>query len=153
MTRATKDADNDSITYLWDFGDDHKKYSPTSLTSHIYDSPGNYTVTLYASDKWGGIDTISQTVTIISLVDVLRIEDEGITIYPNPAVDGFMLELPEWHVSLNAFLINTSGRKFPVAIRSRKTWIPTNKLESGNYLMVVPGYEHFPPKKIVIINH
>jgi unsaturated chondroitin disaccharide hydrolase len=125
---GTKDADNDSIIYLWNFSDGHKKYSPTALTSHVYDSPGNYSVSLYASDKWGGIDTISKTVILTSLVNVAGIKDQGISIYPNPVSDGFMLELPEWHASLNAYLINTVGKKFPIDLHARKTWIPTDGL-------------------------
>jgi PKD repeat protein len=146
------DPDNDSLTYLWDFGDGDKKFSPTGMTVHVYDSPGNYSVTLYVSDKWGGSDTIIQTVIVNPLVHVWQLEDRGISMYPNPVADGFFLEMPGWHAGMDAFLVNTIGKKFPVALHSRKTWIPTTDLESGYYLLVVPGYEDILPKKIVIIN-
>jgi unsaturated chondroitin disaccharide hydrolase len=146
------DPDNDSLIFLWDLGDGSKKYSPAGMTSHIYDSPGNYSVTLSVSDKWGGVDTINKTVIVTSLVNVAGIRDRGISTYPNPVSDGFMLELPEWHASLKAYLINTMGKKFPLDLPGRKTWIPTDGLESGYYLLVVPGYADHPPKSIVIIN-
>jgi unsaturated chondroitin disaccharide hydrolase len=148
---STVDPDNDSLVYLWDFGDDHKKYSPAETTSHVYESPGNYSVTLYVSDKWGGVDTIVQTVMVTPLVNVLWMEEPAVSVYPNPVSDGFVLELPGWRAVIHAFLVHATGKKFPFEIHSGKTRISTSGLESGYYLLVVPGYEESITKKILII--
>jgi unsaturated chondroitin disaccharide hydrolase len=147
------DPDNDSITYLWDFGDGHKKYSPSAMTNHVYDSSGNYSVTLLVSDQWGGSDTLIQTVVVNPLVHVWQREVKGMSMYPNPVAGGFYLELPEWHAGMQAFMVNIQGKKFPLELPSRKAWISTSGLESGHYLLVVPGYEDVFTRKILIIQH
>jgi PKD repeat protein len=147
---GSADPDNDSIAYLWDFGDDHKRYSPAGTTSHVYESPGNYPVTLYVSDKWGGVDNIVQTVTVSPLVNVLWMEEPAVSLYPNPVSDGFVLELPG--SVTHAFFVNATGKKFPVEIQSGGNRISTSGLESGYYLLVVQGYEESLTKKILIIN-
>jgi PKD repeat protein len=146
----TGDADNDSLTYLWDFGDDHKKFAPTGMTSHIYESPGTYSVTLYASDKWEGRDTISQTITVNSLVNVVNMGDQGISVFPNPVSDGFTVELPERYGKTEAILINTLGQKFPIEINSGTNLIPTDHLESGVYLLIIRENEKSFHKKLLI---
>ncbi len=147
---GTGDADNDFLTYLWDFGDGHKAFAPTEMTSHVYESPGTYSVTLYVSDKWGGGDTISQTITVNSLVNVFNMEDQGISLYPNPVSDGFTVELPERFGKTKACLINTLGQKFPIEINSGTNLIPTDHLESGVYLLVIRENGKSIQKKLLI---
>jgi hypothetical protein len=56
------DADGDSLTYSWNFGDG----SPTSSVqnpSHTFSTAGTYTVILTVSDGKGGIATAALTVT------------------------------------------------------------------------------------------
>ena len=145
------DPDNDSIIYLWDFGDGHKKYSPSAVTNHVYGDPGDYSVVLVVSDKWGGSDTIIQTIVVNPLVDVRQHEVRGMSMYPNPVTGGFYLELPGWHAGMDAFLVNIQGKKFPLKLPSGKTWISTAGMENGHYLLVVPEYENVFPGKIVIV--
>jgi hypothetical protein len=60
--------------------------------------------------------------------------------------------LPGWHAGMVAFMVNMQGRKFPIDLPSGRTWISTAGLESGHYLLVVPGCEeNVFPGKIVII--
>ncbi len=147
---ATMDPDNDSLTYHWDLGDGNKKITLTELTSHVYASPGTYQVTLTASDKWGGSDTVRQDVIVDPLVNVLSMEDHGISVYPNPVSDGFTIELPEKFVDTDAYLINAVGQKFPLELNAGVNWIPADHLEPGVYILLVPVESRFLQKKVLI---
>ncbi len=47
------DEDGDTLTFLWDFGDDET--STWEAAKHIYAEPGTYTVTLTVTDSEGGV--------------------------------------------------------------------------------------------------
>jgi prepilin-type N-terminal cleavage/methylation domain-containing protein len=63
---ASSDADNDAITYAWNFGDliTGSGVSPT----HAYALPGTYTVLLTVTDARGGIGTSSKVMTVASAI-------------------------------------------------------------------------------------
>ena len=149
---ATVDPDTDSLTFYWDFGDDNKKFAPTELTSHVYASPGTYRVTLIATDKWGGSDTVRQDVIVDPLVNVLKMEDHGISVYPNPVFDAFTIELPEKFSDTDAYLINAVGQKFSLELNAGVNWIPADHLEPGVYILLVPVESRFLQKKVLIGN-
>ena len=50
----------DTITYAWNFGDPttgvEQHRAPARPTSHVFSAPGDYTVTLTATDGWGEVD-------------------------------------------------------------------------------------------------
>ena len=79
--------------YLWDFGDG------TSSTDihpiHTYTESGEYTVTLQAENAYCDADFKTRTINVV----ILSTEDETktnhqINIYPNPARDAFIVEVP-----------------------------------------------------------
>ena len=55
--------EGDSFTRLWDFGDGAT--SSSSATSHTYDTPGTYTVTLTLTDGWGAAASTTVNVTFV----------------------------------------------------------------------------------------
>ena len=65
---ANQSTDDSGITsYRWNFGDGTQSQSP--VTSHIYSTPGNYTVTLTVTDGAGLTDMASTVVHVFSSVD------------------------------------------------------------------------------------
>jgi PKD repeat protein len=52
----------DSITYLWNFGDNAT--STSAATSHTYASGGTYTVTLTTTDGWGKSKSVTRQLTV-----------------------------------------------------------------------------------------
>jgi gliding motility-associated-like protein len=53
-------------TWLWDFGDGNSS-TDANFTTHTYQNPNTYTVTLYISNMYGCIDSLSQELLCIDL--------------------------------------------------------------------------------------
>ncbi|WP_270040050.1 PKD domain-containing protein [Solirubrobacter ginsenosidimutans] len=62
FTATGTDADGDTLTYLWDFGDGNT--SPQQNVNHIFDSPGTYTVKVTVDDGKGGTGSATLSVTV-----------------------------------------------------------------------------------------
>src|SRR5262249_37517260 len=58
---ASNDPDGNIASYAWDFGDSTGGSGATA--SHMYSTPGQYTVKLTVTDNDGGTGSTSQTVT------------------------------------------------------------------------------------------
>lgn len=50
--------------YAWDFGDGEKTTSSQGLTSHVFDEPGTYSVSVTVSNDQGGTDSASWTIHV-----------------------------------------------------------------------------------------
>ena len=87
-----------SVNYssvVWYFGDGDSSF--VANPSHLYADSGTYKVTLIVSDYCGHSDTVAQNitlhhVTIETSFETLREVDTRI--YPNPATDGFTVQMP-----------------------------------------------------------
>ena len=62
---ASSDADGDTLTHHWDFGDGGK--GGGARIAHLYAAGGSYTVTLTVDDGHGGRATSTKTVTVTAL--------------------------------------------------------------------------------------
>ena len=98
-------------TYSWDFGDGNTSTDENPV--HVYGSAdASYTVLLTVTSACGGVDTISQVVTVSNLgVETESLENRGLNVYPNPTkgdvtID-FALLLGE-NISIN--LVDLDGR-------------------------------------------
>jgi PKD repeat protein len=56
------ESDITSLTYIWNFGDNHTSFG--KYVSHAYDTPGEYTVELFVKDDNGAVDQISKPINI-----------------------------------------------------------------------------------------
>jgi PKD repeat protein len=62
---GSSDPGNDTLSYIWDFGDNSPSVSTNSPTvNYSYASKGTYTATLTVNDGDGGVDTDTVTVTV-----------------------------------------------------------------------------------------
>jgi len=59
---ATLDPNGDRVDYAWDFGDGFTASGVT--TSHVYATPGNFTVKITASDNWGNKTSAQGVITV-----------------------------------------------------------------------------------------
>ena len=53
-----------TVTYIWDFGDGSRDTTASSLVEHIYQSGGNFTVTLKAQTKGFGTQVCERTLSL-----------------------------------------------------------------------------------------
>ena len=65
FSATATDADNDALTYAWDFGDGNT--ASTLNASHTFADNGNYTVTLTVSDGNGHSVVVSQVVAVANV--------------------------------------------------------------------------------------
>lgn len=56
------DGSNDIMAWYWDFGDG--KNGTGKSTNHQYESSGDFNVTLFVIDKYGGVDTIQKVIPV-----------------------------------------------------------------------------------------
>jgi PKD repeat protein len=48
---GSNDPDNDSLTYVWKFGDGGMNGTESETITHVYEKPGNYSVSLLVTDR------------------------------------------------------------------------------------------------------
>src|SRR5205809_2685572 len=58
----SRDADNDALSYAWDFGDGSTAFTPQA--SHAYAAPGAFTARLRASDPSGASDEATTAILV-----------------------------------------------------------------------------------------
>lgn len=54
-TVAAKDAEKESMTYIWDFGNGTKKETSTPDVNYTYNTPGDYKISVSVKDKEGAV--------------------------------------------------------------------------------------------------
>jgi PKD repeat protein len=85
-------------SYMWYFGDGG--LSSQTNPNHFYTAEGTYTVTLVATNSCGS-DSVQQNVQV-TLVSISAGENEGFSVYPNPASDAVYIYCPAGSYTLLA---------------------------------------------------
>jgi unsaturated chondroitin disaccharide hydrolase len=146
----TKDSDKDSIAYRWDFNDGNKAYTVLPHISHTYTSPGTYIVTLIVSDKWGGIDTVQHSIDVLPTADYNISREQAISVYPNPAKEGFNVELPDNALPAFLSMVDMTGQKRHIGIDIVKTWIETDDWRRGIYILFIQTRHGIHQERMII---
>lgn len=142
----TSVADSGS-TFIWDFGDND--YSYDADPSHIYASPGNYTVCLLILDSNQYIcDTLCQQVNITYQAQTALAEQNllpgGVKVYPNPAAQTANLRWEQHSTTPHKIsIIDLTGRTVFTALNTPSTTgqqiisLPLAELPGGVYLVKI----------------
>ena len=85
FTNASTDANDDIVSYAWDFGDGNSSTDTNPM--HTYAANGSYDVMLTTTDAEGLSDTAMQTVTVSSNVVVASIKRAMLTRFGSLRVD------------------------------------------------------------------
>lgn len=136
---------NESIRYesvLWNFGDNQT--STQDNPTHTYTNPGDYIVTLKASDDAACIDSIKHTVTILSNPLGITTSNvaSNIKLYPIPANDIIILEFQQYdNTSIDIVVYNSIGQqviqKNQVPLMNNQVQLSVASLEAGLYFMQI----------------
>ena len=89
----------------WNFGDGTT--STQTQPTHVFTTPGTYTVTLIATNACGDSDTLIQELTVLGLEDLSAL---GITAYPNPTSGQVTLSGLANYVSEALSIVDLQGR-------------------------------------------
>ena len=125
---GTSDADDDALTYSWNFGDETSTVTSTPVVTHTFEEVGNYTVRVMADDGRGGTDTANTFVRIVSQEvirsDVLFDFDEA-TLKPEAAsvLRGIVEQLqanPSYQVELVGHTDATGPADYNLGLSERR---------------------------------
>jgi PKD repeat protein len=148
----TADSDNDSLTYNWDFGDSKKAFSLSNFISHVYEKPGIYSVTLTTNDKWNGMDTLQQSVVVKDLTGISQLENNALSVYPNPASDSFTIILPHQYGPTSVSIANILGQTYQMKLNPGKNLIQSANWKDSLYLIYFETHDGIQQTKLMIKN-
>lgn len=148
----TTDSDNDSLTFAWDFGDGKKAFTYSKLISHVYGSPGVYSVTLKTADKWNGADTLQQNIAVKPLTGVSKLEGKGLSVYPNPASKSFTIELPYQYGPTSVSIANLLGQKYQMKLNPGRNLILSANWKDSLYIIYFETPDGIQQAKLMIKN-
>jgi serine protease len=134
---------NESVRYqsvFWDFGDNQT--STDENPSHTFVLPGDYVVTLKASDDAQCVDSLKQTVSILSnpLSVVNATNTSTIKLYPNPSTEILTIEFQELNMSIvDIDVFNSIGQRMlqknNLPIVNNRIELNVSKLKAGLYII------------------
>lgn len=149
----TTDSDGDSLGYFWDFGDQKKAFTHSGLISHTYENPGVYSVTLVCSDRWNGSDTLQQSLVVKTITSVSNLENNRLSVYPNPASTSFTIELPYGYGPTNVSVANILGQKHQIRLNPGKNLIQAIYWKDSLYIISFKAHNGTQQTKLQIKNN
>lgn len=115
----------------WNFGDGNT--STQAQPTHVYTTPGTYSVMLIASNACGEMDTLIQELTVLGLEDLGSM---GITAYPNPTTGKVTITGLTDYLTQGLSIIDLQGREvMRVTIESNVEEIDIKDAANGLYLI------------------
>ncbi len=140
--------------YDWNFGDG----SPNSNAAspfHLYESDGNYNVTLIVSDYLCPPRTYVQEITLnFDATGVADLTELKAKLYPNPAQDRVTIEIDDASIQiLDVEIYDVMGRKLVQQneVNANKVTINTSLLVAGNYNVVIRSTQGIWRTKLDIV--
>ncbi len=121
------------MTYAWNWGD--TKTSTGLPATHQYATTGNYDVTLVTTSTTNVCtDTVVIPLFVNSVASVKTINNPMVSIYPNPAIGGNILNIKGIMIS-ELHWFDVSGREVAVEKVNNNMTIVPSKLSTGVYFI------------------
>jgi uncharacterized delta-60 repeat protein len=119
-------------------------YSGTSVSNNSFNTSvgiGSYPITYSYTNSNGCSSNATQNLLVISCAgsDVIELKDNGIVLYPNPALDAFTVETSEDLTGKSFIIHDVSGRILSSGkLIGNKTTIQVSVLSTGTYYLKFP---------------
>jgi acetyl esterase/lipase len=145
LTVTSQSDDNHYIN--WDFGDGSTGIGEQA--DHVYQYPGEYTVTLTICNANLACDTLSKTVTILNTAASNDISSDtgGIRIYPNPVTG--QLNISGIQVPFEVTVYDITGRKRISVRLIQKSILDISELLHGIYFLEIESEDTSVFRKII----
>jgi PKD repeat protein len=143
------DTSSGSLAWWWDFDDG--TFSNEQNPTHIFLSPGDYSVKLYVENNIKSWDQITKTVTVSSLT-TKTFDINSLNLFPNPATETIQVK---WQSSNRAFyyrIVDVSGKSvYSNQMITNGEIISLANLEKGLYFITF--YQDDYTKTIKVIKN
>jgi PKD repeat protein len=135
--------------YSWDFGDGTTLANAPGTVTHEYTTAGPKMVTVTLTNECG-TETVIATVVVTSTADVATNTIEGLNVYPNPANDYVVVELPAATQAAGS-VYNTAGSLIrTIDSFTAKTTVSVSDLTPGVYFLHVQSDDKTSIIKLVV---
>lgn len=142
-------------TYYWSFGD--STFSKDKTPSHTYSASGAYTVCLTAYDSLAKCSTqyclTTKVLKTRARLNTGSTQNSNTNIYPNPAHDGFTLNVGQ-NVECSYRIVSMTGAVVAMGKASGvSTWIDASRWSSGAYQIQLNKADGSIEYQSVVIAH
>lgn len=135
--------------YSWDFGDGTTIANAPGTVSHTYLTAGPRQVSVTLTNECG-TETVIATVVVTSTADVATNTIEGLNVYPNPANEYIVVELPA-ATQASGSVYNMAGSLIKtIDSFTAKTTVSVNDLTPGVYFLHVKSDDKTSVIKLVV---
>ncbi|MDF3028708.1 MAG: hypothetical protein K0S23_3015 [Fluviicola sp.] len=135
--------------YSWDFGDGTTIANAPGTVSHTYTTAGPKQVSVTLTNECG-TETVIAVVVVTSTADVATNSIEGLNVYPNPASERVIVELPS-SAQVTGSVFNTTGSLVKtIDSFTAKTEISVNDWTPGVYFLHLQSEENTSIIKLVV---
>ncbi|MNK05579.1 hypothetical protein D3C87_234620 [compost metagenome] len=135
--------------YSWDFGDGTTLTNTPGTVTHTFTTTGPKMVTATLTNECG-TETVIATVVVTSTASVATNEIEGLNVYPNPASERVIVELPTAAQATGSVYNTTGSLVKTIENFSAKTEISVSDLTPGVYFLNVQSEQKTSIIKLVV---
>lgn len=135
--------------YSWNFGDGTTLTNTPGTVTHTFTTAGPKMVTVTLTNECG-TETVVATVVVTSTASIATNEIEGLNVYPNPANERVIVELPTAAQGVGSVYNTTGALVKTIENFTAKTEISVSDLTPGVYFLHVQSEEKTSIVKLVV---
>jgi hypothetical protein len=135
--------------YSWDFGDGSTIANAPGTVSHTYTTTGPKQVSVTLTNECG-TETVITVVVVTSTADVATNNIEGLNVYPNPASERVIVELPSSAQATGSVFNTTGSLVKTIDSFTAKTEVSVSDWTPGVYFLHLQSEENTSIIKLVV---
>jgi hypothetical protein len=135
--------------YSWDFGDGSTLANAPGTVSHTYLTAGPRQVSVTLTNDCG-TETVVATVVVTSTASVGENTIDGLSVYPNPANEFVVVELPASSQATGSVFNTTGSLVKTIDSFTAKTEVSVGELTPGVYFLHIQSEEKISVIKLIV---